>query len=139
MTQDQIQTAYDRALIFGWRKHLNIHDVNDLFYQATELDFSHELGLLRAPLVGFPWKIPVRVFVATHLDKINTRLWDQKPEKDEALIEKLKSSKYTTHSALKNQEFDKAKREAIRNTVRVKFNTESYKNRNANTDWKTVK
>jgi len=141
MTQADLQQAYDAALVKGWRKHLQLVDVNDLFFEATNQHFNNTEGLLRTPPSGYTWKGSVRPFVAQYLEKISVRLWDQPIEKDAALLAKLATSKYTTSA--QNTNPDKAlnneKSQTKRNTLKADFNVQAYVNRNSKTDWSTVK
>ena len=141
MTQLELQQTYDAALVKGWRKHLQLRDVNDLFFEATGKYFNNTEGLLRTPPLGYPWKGMVRPFVAKFLEKISVRLWEQPIEKDEALLAKLATSKYTTSAQDTNPDRALAneKKQIKRNTLKVDFNVEAYRNRNSKTDWSTVK
>ena len=88
------QEYWDACLIRTWRQSGSVLDAMMMFKSITKIQMEDvEPKLLRIPKDGFPWKTGVKVFIASHLSKISNRLWDQPPEKDVALLKKLKDSK----------------------------------------------
>ena len=90
-----------------------------------------------------PFKIGIRVFVASYLPKINERLWSQSPDKDVLLLRKLQTSNYDT---IKNAPIDDAERELIlakqetrKNHEKISLSAEQYYGRNSATDWNVTK
>lgn len=79
--------------------------------------------------------------MAQRLEKIGDRLWDLPKEKDEALINKLQTSKYDTAGVNLKPDKDLAKEQKATRSNRAKMELEhkNYRNRNQKTDWKTVK
>ena len=135
------QEYWDACLIRTWRKAGNVWDVMELFHKVTGKKVEEVYPpLLRTPAFGFPWKVGVRVFVASHLSKISKRLWDQPPEKDVAMLHKLKDSKYDTE---KDVIADNALNTEIKqykvNKTRQEFTTRATSNRNQATDWNVNK
>lgn len=136
---DTNQKIWDACLIKTWRNAGTVLDAIQMYQSIThkELDFS----LLRVPRLGYPWKTGIRVFVASHLYKINKRLWDQSPEKDVDLLRKLQTSSYTTSidraSIDKEMENERAKYRT--NRKRVGMSALSAANRNHDTNWNVVK
>ena len=83
------QEYWDACLIRTWRQSGSVLDAMIMFKSITKVNLEDvEPKLLRIPRVGFPWKIGIRIFMASHLSKISNRLWDQSPEKDVALLQK---------------------------------------------------
>jgi hypothetical protein len=83
------------------------------------------------------------VFVANFLPKVSERLWNQKPEVDEALIAKLQTTNYDT---VKNAVATKNDRELVhqgrktrRSMAKVALGAKIYSERNHNTDWNVTK
>jgi hypothetical protein len=86
----------------------------------------------------------MRIFMANHLEKISNRLFDQPPEKDVLLLQKLKDSKYTTADKTtlgKDNELQNAALQHKRNNTRTKFLKQAFgfDNRNRSTDWNVTK
>ena len=142
MTEEQ--KCWDAALIKIWRTQGTIHDAMSLFTALTgKLTDQCDPPLKRVPRDGMPFKIGIRVFVASYLPKINDRLWNQPPDKDVLLLRKLQTSNYDT---IKNAPIDQAERELIRakrdtrkNHETIALNTASYYGRNSATDWNVNK
>ena len=135
------QEYWDACLIRTWRQSGSVLDAMIMFKSITKINIEDtEPKLLRIPRNGFPWKIGIKVFVAEHLSKISARLWDQPPEKDVALLKKLKDSKYDTE---KDTILDTAFKKEIRNTSKNKKQMEllskNISERNKDTDWGTMK
>lgn len=135
------QEYWDACLILAWRKAGTVWDVFDMFESITKTKATEvEPKLLRLPREGFPWRIGVRVFAAQHLSKISARLWEQPPEKDVALLKKLKESKYDTE---KDTIQDSALKDQIRKTrinkKKQEFTTRAISERNSATNWNVVK
>ena len=135
------QEYWDACLIRTWRQSGSVLDAMIMFKSITKFNIEDaEPKLLRIPRNGFPWKIGIKVFVAEHLSKISARLWDQPPEKDVALLKKLKDSKYDTE---KDTILDTAFKKEIRNTSKNKKQMEllskNISERNKDTDWGTMK
>ena len=135
------QEYWDACLIRTWRKAGTVADAVRMFFSITNKKL-HECdpALLRIPKEGFPWKIGIRVFVSNHLSKISKRLWDQPPERDIALLQKLKSSRYDTEE---NNIVDSAHRTEIRklhrNQASQSLTTHLISERNHGTNWNVVK
>lgn len=133
------QKYWDACLIKVWRNAGTVLDAIQMYKSITgkEIDDS----LLRTPKKGFPWKIGVRVFVADRLEKISKRLWEQPPEKDVDLLNRLQTSKYTT-TEQSTQVDKKLKSESAqykRNRLRVGMESLNHSNRNQKTDWRVTK
>ena len=140
----EIQLAWDRALIETWRKAGSLLNAVWRWEEKTGLRFSDHIDQIkRTPTKIMPWKIGVRVFVAGYLPKINDRMWDQKPERDEALIQKLQTTNYDTQKRQTRTEQDRAiQREAYatkKSTEITKLDITKYMQRNDDTNWKVVK
>lgn len=140
MTQD-LQKMWDAHLILGWRKCWSIAELFNNFNTATGVNVE-EVDLLRKPRLGFPYKVSVRVFAANHLEKISNRLFDQTPDKDVLLLNKLQASKYTTSeksTLTKDNGLAKATKNTKINTEKLVYETRNYRNRNHKTDWSVTK
>ena len=91
--------------------------------------------LLRIPALGFPWRVGIRTFTASHLSKISKRLFEQSPEKDVALLHKLKDSKYDTEKDTINDTNLASEAQRLRRTrIKQEFTTRIISERNHNTD-----
>jgi hypothetical protein len=136
------QEYWDACLIRAWRNHLQLLDAMRMFYSITGKR-TDECELLRVPLPNVPWKTGVRVFIASHLPKINDRLWDQEPEKDVALLRKLQKSKYNTektpYRTNADRELSNAKSKIRKDRVKRAYTTLAISERNSATDWNVVK
>lgn len=133
------QKNWDAALIKTWRTFGYLKDTLDLFEALSGKEFSHELGLLRTPPVGFPWKNSVRGFVASYLSKISKRLWEQDPSMDIQLLRKLETSKYDTEKdTIRDNERAKAILQSHRDTARTRIVATKIGARNNATDWNKV-
>lgn len=139
------QEYWDACLIKTWRKGGSVLDAMQLFVSITgRRTDAVEPPLLRLPRVGYKYKLPVRIFMANHLEKISNRLFAQPPEKDVALLRKLKDSKYDTSEKTtqpRDSELDKTYARNRRDNLRVGFFKVAFgfDNRNSATDWNKVK
>ena len=133
------QKYWDACLIKVWRNAGTVLDVIKMYESITgkQIDDS----LLRTPNGGYPWNTGVRVFVAAYLEKISRRLWEQNPEQDVALLNRLQNSKYTTTKQSTNEDSELKKQDAQyrRNRLKVGMSNLAYKNRNNNTNWNITK
>ena len=90
-----------------------------------------------------PFKIGIRVFVASYLPKINDRLWNQPPDKDVLLLRKLQTSNYDTLKSVPisagEAELRKVKRSTHANNAISVLNIHKYSERNNATDWNVSK
>lgn len=80
--------------------------------------------------------------MANHLEKISLRLFAQPPERDQAMLNKLKDSKYTTtlQSTQKaDLEIQKEQRQLRKSKQINELLHNQVKNRNQATDWGVVK
>jgi hypothetical protein len=131
------QEYWDACLIRTWRQAGTVIDAIQMFQDITKKDFVQEvLHLKRVPKLGYPWKIGIRVFVSNHLSKISKRLWDQPPEKDVPLLQKLKKSDYDTEiNKLQDSDLKKEYNALQVNKKRNEFHITKYSKRNQKTDW----
>jgi hypothetical protein len=135
------QEYWDACLIRTWRQSGSVLDAMKMFESITKIRMEDvEPKLLRIPRVGFPWKIGIKVFVAEHLSKISARLWDQPPEKDVALLKKLKDSKYDTEKdAIADHELKNEISKTVKNKRKMELLSKNNSERNKATDWGTMK
>ena len=135
------QEYWDACLIRTWRQSGSVLDAMIMFKSITKVNLEDvEPKLLRIPRVGFPWKIGIKVFVAEHLSKISARLWDQPPEKDVALLKKLKDSKYDTEKdAIADNELKNEISKTVKNKRKMELLSKNNSERNQATDWGTMK
>jgi len=136
------QEYWDACLIKTWRNDGKIVDAYAMFKSITgETVFNREPPLLRTPKENVPTKIPVRAYVAQHLEKISKRLWEQKPDKDILLLKKLQTSKYdTTHQKTQpDRELTNTQNQHRADKKRVAMNALQYSVRNQKTDWRVTK
>ena len=135
------QEYWDACLIRTWRQSGSVLDAMIMFKSITKVNLEDvEPKLLRIPRVGFPWKIGIKVFVAEHLSKISARLWDQPPEKDVALLKKLKDSKYDTEKdVIADNEFKNEISKTVKNKRKIELLSKNNSERNKATDWGTMK
>lgn len=140
MNKEEMQLIWDKTLIDCWRKDYKLSAAVYGFRDQTGIDFF-DCDLLRTPPKGTPWGLSTRVFVAQRLEKISNRLWDQPVERDEALINKLQTSKYTTSTTHTNvdNELRVTQNEYRKNKARIRVFAKKIGNRNNKTDWTTVK
>lgn len=133
------QKYWDACLIKVWRNAGSVIDVIQMYKSITGNDPDE--SLLRTPSGGYPWKIGIRVFVAAHLEKISKRLWEQSPDQDVALLNKLQTSSYTTskHSTNSDANLKKEHSQYRRNRTKVGMSTLAVANRNNDTNWNVVK
>ena len=135
------QEYWDACLIRTWRQSGSVLDAMIMFKSITKINLADvEPKLLRIPRVGFPWKIGIKVFVAGHLSKISARLWDQPPEKDVALLKKLKDSKYDTEKdAIDDYTLKNEINKTYKNKRKMELLSKNNSERNKATDWGTMK
>ena len=135
------QEYWDACLIRTWRQSGSLLDALMMFDSITQLRaIDIEPKLLRLPSEGFPWKIGIRVFMASHLSKISNRLWDQPPERDVALLQKLKDSKYDTEKdAIADNELKNEISKTVKNKRKMELLSKNNSERNKATDWGTMK
>jgi hypothetical protein len=133
------QKYWDACLIKVWRNAGSVLDAIQMYESITG---KHpDESLLRTPSGGYPWKIGIRVFVAAHLEKISKRLWEQSPDQDVALLNKLQTSTYTTSKDSTNTDSSLKKEHSQyrRNRLKVGMSTLATANRNNDTNWSVVK
>lgn len=130
------QEYWDACLIRTWRKAGSVWDVMAMFYSITgKKVFDMDPPLLRTPALGFPWRVGIRVFVSSHLSKISKRLFEQSPEKDVALLHKLKDSKYDTEAdTIADNNLASEAQRGRRTRIKQEFTTRIISERNHNTD-----
>jgi hypothetical protein len=136
------QEYWDACLIKTWRNDGKIVDAYAMFKSITgETVFNREPPLLRTPKENVPTKIPVRAYVAQHLEKISKRLWEQKPDKDILLLKKLQTSKYDTtqQKTQPDRELTNTQNQHRADKKRVAMNALQYSVRNQKTDWRVTK
>lgn len=139
------QEYWDACLIKTWRNCGSVMDALQLFNSITGKRADEiEPRLLRMPRLGYKYKLPVRIFMANHLEKISNRLFEQPPEKDVALLRKLKDSKYDTAdkpTQTRDKELANAYAKNRCDNLRVGFFKVAFgfDNRNSATDWNKVK
>ena len=135
------QEYWDACLIRTWRQYGSVLDAMIMFKSITNIQMQDvEPTLLRIPRAGFPWKLGVRVFVAEHLSKISARLWDQPPEKDVALLKKLKDSKYDTEKdTIHDISLITERSKTYKNKRQMELLSKTISERNKDTDWGTMK
>ena len=135
------QEYWDACLIRTWRQSGSVLDAMMMFKSITKIQMEDvEPKLLRIPRVGFPWKLGVKVFVAEHLSKISARLWDQPPEKDVALLQKLKDTKYDTEKdTIQDSDFKNEISKTYKNRKKMELLSKTISERNKDTDWGTMK
>ena len=135
------QEYWDASLIRTWRQNGNVWDALSMFTSITNTKLEeYDPPLLRIPPSGFPWKVGVKVFVADRLSKISKRLWDQPPEKDVALLRKLKESKYDTEKdVIRDNETENNQRKTRVQREKQEFTTRAISDRNNATNWNVVK
>jgi hypothetical protein len=133
------QKNWDAALIKTWRTDALLMDTVKLFNTLSGKEFRPDMGLLRTPPAGYPWKHTVRGFVAARLSKISNRLWDQAPSKDILLLRKLETSKYDTEKDfIRDNERANAILQSHRDTARTRIVARKISERNNATDWNKV-
>jgi hypothetical protein len=135
------QEYWDACLIRTWRQSGSLLEAIMMFQSITKMKIMEvEPPLLRLPKDGFPWKIGIRVFMASYLSKISNRLWDQPPEKDVALLKKLKESKYDTEKdTIHDTALITEKSKTYKNKKQMEFLSKNISERNKSTDWGTIK
>ena len=136
------QEYWDACLIKTWRNDGKLIDAYQMFKSITgETVYDRETPLLRSPRSYVPNKLPVRAYMAQHLEKISNRLWDQPPEKDVLLLKKLQTSKYTTSDTQTNvdKELTNARNRHINDKKRLAMFSLQRSVRNQATDWGVTK
>ena len=135
------QEYWDACLIRTWRQSGSVLDAMMMFKSITKIQMEDvEPKLLRIPKDGFPWKTGVKVFIASHLSKISNRLWDQPPEKDVALLKKLKDSKYDTEKdTIHDTALITERSKTYKNKTKMELLSKKISERNSPTDWSTIK
>ena len=141
MSLEQMQRVWDTELLRGWRLDVKLRDVVGAFVHSTGMQLEAGVALRRVPAFGYPWHVPVRVFVAERLEKIGNRMWDQLQERDAALVDKLQTSTYDTanQNLRPDAELAKEKRHHRANLDKLSLEHTNYQKRNKKTDWSTVK
>lgn len=139
MTQDEMQKYWDACLIKQWRL---MGTVGDLFEMYRSIVGRYPLHgeLMRMPELHR--KIGVRIYVDKFLPKLNDLLWKVEPEKDVRVLDKLTKSRYDKDvrgATDSERERNNARRRHKTNVTRVKFESMSYRERNADTDGNVVK
>ena len=131
------QEYWDACLMRTWRQAGTVMDAIQMFQSITKKDFVEEVPhLKRVPKLGYPWKTGIRIFVSKHLSKINKRLWDQPPEKDLPLLQKLKTSDYDIEvDTLQDSDLKKEFNALQVNKKINEFQITKYSKRNRKTDW----
>lgn len=132
------QEYWDACLIRTWRQAGTVIDAIQMFQSITKKDFVEEVPRLkRVPKLGYPWNTGIRPFVDQYLSKISKRLWDQPPEKDILLLQKLKASTYDTENdtSMKDSSLHKEMRALTVNRKKVEYQLTKYSKRNQKTDW----
>ena len=82
----------------------------------------------------------MRSFVASYLSKISARLWDQPPEKDVALLRKLRDSKYDTETdTIVDRTLDTERKKYRTNKQKMEYTTREISERNDATNWNVNK
>ncbi len=137
------QEHWDASLVHTWRRAGTLLDAVAMFNSDEESRGIDVTTLKRAPPIGLPWKMGVRLFVAQYLPKINDRLWDQSPEKDDLMLRKLAQSNYdtlkTAYRSASDVELHAEVQRHRRNIKRVEMDMLSKSNRNQATDWGVTK
>jgi len=138
------QEYWDACLIRAWRNFNTFYDLNRMFHSITgEWPNDLEPRLLRTPKIWLPNKMGIRYYMAHFLPKINDRLLAQEPDKDVALLRKLKDSKYDSDTRFlrSDGEVDRDKVGDEMSVVKKinKHNSRAIAGRNEATDWGKVK
>ncbi len=135
------QKNWDAALIKTWRTNANVGDALKLFAALSGKYVTDcDPPLKRIPSIGFPWKVGVKVFVASHLPKINTWMWGHKADRDIDLLRKLEGSNYDClKKAIRDAEVANARATMHRDEKRIDMSTLAYSNRNNDTNGNIVK
>ena len=134
------QKYWDACLIRSWRINGCLGELFTMFRATTHVDALNS-GLLRIPAGYFSLRQPVRAWVASRLPKISTRLWEQDPDKDVALLHKLENSKYTTAKSttiIPDKERAKMRADLRKDILVLELESTKRSNRNSATDWGTM-
>lgn len=142
------QEYWDACLIRAWRNFHTFYDLDKMFHSIVgKWPNEVEPPLLRRSKAFLPKRMTVRYFTARFLPKINDRLLEQPPEKDVALLKKLKDSKYdvlssSTAAAMATEE-EKSRAKMFHTGAAVRMlvahNLKVYQERNEATDWNKTK
>lgn len=140
ITKEEAQRIWDTCLLETWRSDSKLMVTVSKFNEEAGVKLT-EVKLRRVPPFGYPWTVPVRVFVHERLEKIGNRMWNMPPERDAALIEKLQTSTYDTANQNLNRDNDLARerRQEKKNREKLMLDSRNYSRRNQKTDWSTVK
>ena len=135
------QKNWDAALIKTWRTNANVGDALKLFAALSGKYVTDcDPPLKRIPSIGFPWKVGVKVFVASHLPKISTWMWGHKADRDIDLLRKLEGSNYDClEKAISDAKLANARSAMHRDEKRIAMSTLAYSNRNNDTNGNIVK
>jgi len=139
------QEYWDACLIKTWRNAETVLDAMSMFSSITGKRTDEiDPPLLRLPKVGYKYKLPMRIFMANHLEKISNRLFHQTPDKDVLLLRKLKDSKYTTSENTTlptDKELVNATAQYKRDNARTKIIRQklSFSSRTRDTNWNITK
>ena len=136
------QEYWDACLIMAWRNFENYGDAVEKFKSITGIS-PHEIDppLLRIPDFC-PYSTSIRNMTFAYLTAINNWLLNHSKEEDIKLLNKLKTSKYTTHKMIRpeknltNERYRLRKNKAIVEHEITKANKLA---RNKETDWRTTK
>jgi hypothetical protein len=132
------QEYWDACLIRTWRQSGTVMDAIRMFQSITKKNFVEECpNLKRVPKLGYPWNTGIKPFVDQYLSKISKRLWDQTPEKDILLLQKLKASTYDTENdtSMDDRNLRKEMNALTVNRKKVEYQITKYSKRNRATDW----
>jgi len=152
MTKEEIQKAWDRLLLTGWRHEWSMAGVKANAYKeikgldrGTDVDwgkvdsFLDSCNLKRCEtfLVG---KIPVRTFVESRCPNLSGCLWSGKYSNDE-LLEAIDRFKWKPLSEKQRQKYSQRKQNRKRKINREEKSTVFIKARELvkKSDWKTAK
>jgi hypothetical protein len=140
MTDQEAQKLWDACLIKSWRQFFTLYQAYNMFYSIAAKSV-HDFDILRKPSPSTPWKVGVRMFVAQRLPKINEKLHKLSPENDIKLLNVLQKTKYTTATQDLNVDNERknARLKHKNDLAFVDLNTTKYYDRNASTNWSTVK
>jgi len=135
------QKNWDAAVIKTWRNAGSVLDAMVLFKAISGKQVDEcDPPLKRIPPTPYPWKLGIRVFVANHLSKISSRLWEQTPDKDILLLRKLETSSYDTENdIIDDLELAREREQDKRNRKKVAMSALEYSNRNQATNWGVTK
>lgn len=136
------QEYWDACLIKTWRQDKKLHDAREMFKSIVGVEPWEVMPVLkRLPHKTMGWNMGVRYFVAHFLPKISDRLWDQKPERDVALLKAVSGSNYDTagRAVMVDRGLASAQKEIHRTKAKRIYASTKAGNRNHDTDWNVVK